>query len=114
MKKNNKIPSVKISSDESSSELTLANMYLSPLIRPIPRNPTTQITIDIEPPTPEERSPNRPKDLIIPQLVIEHPSPTKERVPAKFLGSPPPQRACIVDLSVTANEQQSQEQQPKM
>lgn len=96
-------------------------MYLSPLIRPIPRTPTAQIVIDVEPPTPEERSPNRPKDLIIPQLVIEQASPTKERVPAKFLGSPPPQRASIGDISLTTNDQQSQssqhhqqEQQPKM
>lgn len=36
----------------------------------------------------------RPKDLIIPDLIIQSPSPTKERLPvAIFPGSPPPQRS---------------------
>lgn len=81
------------------------------ILRPIPTRPTltTEVFIDIEPPTPEDRSPNRPKDLIIPQLFIQTPSPTRERIPAKFLGSPPPQRPpnanditiCVTDEDAT-------------
>lgn len=61
------------------------------------------ISIDINPPTPEEKSATlaqRPKDLIIPELVIQTPSPTKERLPIMiFPGSPPPQRASIGETS---------------
>lgn len=61
------------------------------------------ISIDINPPTPEEKSATlaqRPKDLIIPELVIQTPSPTRERLPIMiFPGSPPPQRASIGETS---------------
>lgn len=61
------------------------------------------ISIDINPPTPEEKSATiaqRPKDLIIPDLIIQTPSPTKERMPIIiFPGSPPPQRASIGETS---------------
>lgn len=55
--------------------------------------PAIQISIDIEPPNPGERSPNRPTQLIIPQLVVEQASPIKERLPIMYPGSPPPQTA---------------------
>lgn len=56
------------------------------------------ISIDINPPSPDDeietRIAQRPKDLIIPELIIQTPSPTKERMPLViFPGSPPPQRA---------------------
>lgn len=65
------------------------------------------ISIDVRPPTPTpspdmENRPiaERPKDLIIPELVIQTPSPTKERLPVViFPGSPPPQRASIGETS---------------
>lgn len=62
------------------------------------------ISIDINPPSPEERRvptmAQRPKDLIIPELIIQTPSPTKERLPIMiFPGSPPPQRASIGETS---------------
>ncbi|KAG5683953.1 hypothetical protein PVAND_013208 [Polypedilum vanderplanki] len=61
--------------------------------------------IDICPPTPVDLEgkkfpAERPKDLIIPELVIQTPSPTKERLPLLiFPGSPPPQRASIGETS---------------
>lgn len=55
--------------------------------------PSIQIAIDIAPPTPEERSSNRPTQLIIPELFVQQPSPTKERLPM-HPGSPPPQQQC--------------------
>lgn len=62
--------------------------------------------IDICPPTPvdmeRKRFPvaERPKDLIIPELTVQTPSPTKERLPVLvFPGSPPPQRASIGETS---------------
>lgn len=60
--------------------------------------------IDISPPSPvasERKSiSDRPKDLIIPDLIIQSPSPTKERLPVLiFPGSPPPQRASIGETS---------------
>lgn len=58
-------------------------------------SPQIQISIDIEPPTPGERSPNRPTQLIIPQLVVEQASPIKERLPIMYPGSPPPQRQSV-------------------
>lgn len=69
------------------------------------------ISIDINPPSPEEvetRVAQRPKDLIIPELVIQTPSPTKERMPLViFPGSPPPHRASIGSASgLFPNKQQ--------
>ncbi|CRK91200.1 CLUMA_CG004883, isoform A [Clunio marinus] len=52
---------------------------------------------------------SRPKDLIIPELVVQTPSPTKERYPViVFPGSPPPtKRASIGDTSgMFPNKQQ--------
>lgn len=68
--------------------------------------PPIQISIDIEPPTPEERSSNRPTELIIPQLVIEHPSPTRERLPIMYPGSPPPQRQSVGETNFFAPTKQ--------
>lgn len=70
--------------------------------------------IDICPPTPvgteRKRFPpaERPKDLIIPDLIIQTPSPTRERLPLLvFPGSPPPQRASIGETSgLFPNKQQ--------
>lgn len=56
------------------------------------------ISIDFNPSLPDEnrKVAQRPKDLIIPELVVQTPSPIKERLPViHFLGSPPPQRASI-------------------
>lgn len=66
------------------------------------------IVIDIEPPTPEEKTP-RPRDLIIPTLTVEHPSPTRNRHPMIiFPGSPPPQRASIGETSFMFPNKQQQ------
>ncbi|XP_073829879.1 uncharacterized protein isoform X3 [Musca autumnalis] len=66
------------------------------------------ITIDVEPPTPEEKQP-RPRDLIIPTLTVEQPSPTKNRHPMIiFPGSPPPQRASIGETSFMFPNKQQQ------
>ncbi|GAB0092216.1 C-type lectin-like [Sergentomyia squamirostris] len=68
------------------------------------RIPVMSISIDIDPPTPEGEEapkPSRPRDLVIPTLTIETPSPTKTTPPVQmFLGSPPPQRASIGDASM--------------
>lgn len=72
--------------------------------------PPIQISIDVEPPTPEQRTPVRPRDLIIPELVIQQPSPTKEPTfVVMFPGSPPPQRerASLVESNgIFPNKQQ--------
>ncbi|XP_049310178.1 uncharacterized protein LOC105229811 isoform X4 [Bactrocera dorsalis] len=66
------------------------------------------IVIDVEPPTPEEKTP-RPRDLIIPTLTVEHPSPTRNRHPMIiFPGSPPPQRASIGETSFMFPNKQQQ------
>lgn len=67
------------------------------------------ITIDIEPPTPDEKQAQRPRDLIIPTLTVEQPSPTKNRHPMIiFPGSPPPQRASIGETSFMFPNKQQQ------
>jgi len=72
------------------------------------RSPAISISIDINPPTPEERL-HPPRDLIIPTLMIEQPSPTKDRVPViMFPGSPPPQRASIGETSFMFPNKQQQ------
>lgn len=69
-------------------------------------------SIDICPPTPVECErkliSERPTDLVIPDLIIQSPSPTKERIPLLiFPGSPPPQRASIGETSgLFPNKQQ--------
>lgn len=78
------------------------------------RAPAMSISIDIDPPTPEQEtdrkmSPNRPRELVIPTLTIETPSPTKT-VPSMqlFPGSPPPQRASIGETSFLFPNKQQQ------
>uniref|UniRef100_A0A182W5H3 Cubilin n=1 Tax=Anopheles minimus TaxID=112268 RepID=A0A182W5H3_9DIPT len=73
------------------------------------------ISIDIHPPTPERKSPERPRDLIIPQLVIQQPSPTKERTTVVVIpGSPPPQRANhTFDASILSSTGGKQQQQKR-
>lgn len=91
---------VKVISHEDRCTVDIPNKNTPPLLRPIPKRPNvslpaTDILIDIEPPTPEPRSPkspNRPKELIIPQLVVQQASPTRERIPVNLLGSPPPKQ----------------------
>lgn len=69
---------------------------------------TPTITIDVEPPTPDEKH-ARPRDLIIPTLTVEQPSPTKNRHPLIiFPGSPPPQRASIGETSFMFPNKQQQ------
>lgn len=46
-------------------------------------------------PTHRVQSPVRPKQLIIPKLVVEQSSPVAERLPVLYLGSPPPQRQSV-------------------
>ncbi|XP_055323439.1 uncharacterized protein LOC129578625 isoform X2 [Sitodiplosis mosellana] len=96
-----------IVNEDNASTIGIPNKHTPPLLRPIPKRPTvsldTNILIDIEPPTPEQRSPkspNRPKNLIIPQLVVQQASPTRERIPVKLLGSPPPHRANQADIQI--------------
>lgn len=99
---------MKVIVNEDASTVDIPNRNTPLLLRPIAKRPTvslgtSDIFIDIEPPTPEQRSPkspNRPKNLIIPQLVVQQASPTKERVPVKLLGSPPPQRANPNDIQI--------------
>lgn len=106
----------------STSDVPIPNKHTPPLLRPIPKRPTvaldTNILIDIEPPTPEQRSPkspNRPKNLIIPQLVVQQASPTKEnRIPVKLLGSPPPQRANPVDIQIFVTSESPEQSTQKM
>lgn len=64
------------------------------------------IAIDVEPPTPER--PERPKDLIIPELIVQTASPTKERATLMTFGSPPPQRASIGETSELFPNRQQQ------
>lgn len=68
------------------------------------------IVIDVEPPTPErEERAQRPKDLVIPTLMVEQASPTKDRLPmVVFPGSPPPQRASIGETSFMFPNKQQQ------
>lgn len=74
--------------------------------------PVPIITIDVEPPTPDDNRQKtpRPRDLIIPTLMIQTPSPTKEqRLPVIiFPGSPPPQRASIGETSFMFPNKQQQ------
>ncbi len=63
--------------------------------------PSVQISIDVAPPTPEERSSNRPTQLIIPELIVQQPSPTKERLPM-HPGSPPPHQQSSAENSFFA------------
>ncbi|XP_050099213.1 uncharacterized protein LOC126579711 [Anopheles aquasalis] len=73
--------------ESSACESAASNPYAIPSAGPV-------VSIDVHPPTPEHRSPERPRDLIIPELIVQHPSPTRERTRVvMFPGSPPPQRA---------------------
>lgn len=98
-------------SDMNTSEISFSTRRMPLLLKPIAKTAKPAIFIDIEPPTPEERSPSRPKDLIIPQLIIQHPSPTRERVPAKLLGSPPPQRPGVGDICIFVTTEDSDQPQ---
>ncbi|XP_067641233.1 uncharacterized protein [Eurosta solidaginis] len=114
---------------QQNNNKTLECLNRLPLVRFSPPTPTTSelqlskqthtnpsvmalkppaIVIDVEPPTPEEKTP-RPRDLIIPTLTVEHPSPTKNRHPMIiFPGSPPPQRASIGETSFMFPNKQQQ------
>ncbi|XP_055586798.1 uncharacterized protein LOC129739391 isoform X3 [Uranotaenia lowii] len=71
--------------------------------------PTISISIDVQPPTPERERRERPRDLIIPELIIQQPSPTKERTEVVNIpGSPPPQRASIGETSFLFPNKQQQ------
>lgn len=64
------------------------------------------ISIEIIPPEAREVA-RRPTDLIIPELVVQTPSPVRERHPVMiFPGSPPPQRASIGETSELAPSKQ--------
>nr|XP_029711963.1 uncharacterized protein LOC109407380 isoform X3 [Aedes albopictus] len=77
--------------------------------RKAPPPPKISISIDVQPPTPERERAVRPRDLVIPELVIQQPSPTKERsAVVMFPGSPPPQRASIGETSFHFPNKQQQ------
>ncbi|XP_058443100.1 uncharacterized protein LOC131425318 isoform X3 [Malaya genurostris] len=72
-------------------------------------SPNISISIDVQPPTPKREKPERPRDLVIPELIIQQPSPTKERSSVViFPGSPPPQRASIGETSFYFPNKQQQ------
>lgn len=62
---------------------------------------TTMPSIEIVPPCDNEMPAERPKNLIIPELCIQTPSPTNEQwtISHHLPGSPPPQRASIGETS---------------
>lgn len=66
--------------------------------------PAIQISIDIDPPTPPESL----RNLVIPVVVVEQPSPVKNRPVIMFPGSPPPQRASIGETSFSFPNKQQQ------
>lgn len=110
-----------IVNENNANTVGIPNKHTPPLLRPIPKRPTvaldTDILIDVEPPTPEQRSPkspNRPKNLIIPQLVVQQASPTRERIPVKLLGSPPPQRANPADIQIYVTSESPDQSTQKM
>lgn len=81
------------------------------------RAPAIAISIDIEPPSPppsdttsDSRSLYKARDIIIPKLIIEQPSPTKSppHYSPNFPGSPPPQRASIGETSFLFPNKQQQ------
>lgn len=77
--------------------------------------PKISISIDVQPPTPERERPERPRDLVIPELIIQQPSPTKERsAVVMFPGSPPPQRASIGETSFLFPTKQQQKRCDRM
>lgn len=91
-----------ISQFDSEDASGLPNRNSTKRLRLEVRPPSIQISIDVEPPTPGERSPNRPTQLIIPQLVVEQASPIKERLPIMYPGSPPPQRQSVGETNFFA------------
>jgi hypothetical protein len=99
------------SDNDSASFITTSSENSNSSVRRTKLVSVPAISIDINPPTPEEKAVSiaqRPKDLIIPDLIIQTPSPTKERLPIIiFPGSPPPQRASIGETSgLFPNKQQ--------
>lgn len=71
------------------------------------RSPAVSISIDIDPPTPTDSEKGR--ELVIPTLTIEQPSPTRDRSQViMFPGSPPPQRASIGETSFAFPSKQQQ------
>lgn len=67
--------------------------------------PPIQISIDIDPPTPPSES---LRNLVIPVVTVEQPSPVKNRPVIMFPGSPPPQRASIGETSFSFPNKQQQ------
>ncbi|XP_039440556.1 uncharacterized protein LOC120421415 isoform X3 [Culex pipiens pallens] len=81
-----------------SNDSTTSSSGSSKSRKPTP--PRISISIDVQPPTPERERAQRPRDLVIPELIIQQPSPTRERTAVvMFPGSPPPQRASIGETS---------------
>lgn len=46
------------------------------------------------------KSPSRPTNLVIPQLIVQQSSPTKDCIPFFVHGSPPPKRSHIGDVQI--------------
>lgn len=90
---------------ESEDSTGLPNRHSTKRLR-LEVRPSIQISIDIEPPSPGDRSPNRPTQLIIPQLIVEQASPIKERLPIMYPGSPPPQRQSVGETNFFAPQKQ--------
>ena len=86
------VDSIHVFSSEHSSDYRRSKLISVPAI-----------SIEINSPTLDEKFfhvAQRPTDLIIPELVVQTPSPVKERHPMYiFPGSPPPQRASIGETS---------------
>ncbi|XP_053678642.1 uncharacterized protein LOC128729018 [Anopheles nili] len=96
-----------------SSSTTLSSSQSDTTVDGSAPHSAPMVSIDIHPPTPERKSPERPRDLIIPELVIQQPSPTRERTTVVvFPGSPPPQRASqpfdVTTLPCNGGKQQQQ------
>ncbi|XP_055384716.1 uncharacterized protein LOC129614250 isoform X2 [Condylostylus longicornis] len=67
------------------------------------------IKFEKEPNSPSDEKAQRPRNLIIPTLVVEQPSPTKNRLPVIiFPGSPPPGRASAGEKNLMFSEKPQQ------
>lgn len=105
--------------DSDDNQPRFPDKNTPPLLRPIPTRPmlSAAIKIDIDPPSADgerPKSPSRPKNLIIPQLFIQRPSPTKERISAKVLGSPPPQKLSTIDIQILVTSETPEQETQKM
>ncbi|XP_058063429.1 uncharacterized protein LOC131213412 [Anopheles bellator] len=72
------------------------------------------VCIDVHPPTPDRRTnrhAERPRDLIIPDLIIQQPSPTRERTNVVLIPGSPPPRLPAQDSAAPAGTTSQHQQQ---